>query len=388
MPALDTTVATLADLIGFASISSESNLELAGYLSNRLADAGARVEMVHNETFTKASVFASLGPEDGGGILLSGHTDVVPVEGQDWSADPFALGVAGGRLYGRGTCDMKGFIAAALGLAADLKDRALRRPLHFAFTYDEEIGCFGARALVDHLKGREALPALAIIGEPTGMQIIEGHKGCYEYTTRFTGLEGHGSAPDRGVNAVEFAVRYAARMLALHDELRAAAPAEGRFVPPWTTLNIGRLSGGVAHNVIANLAQIDWEMRPVRAADADYVKAALADFATGTLLPAMRSVDPSAGIETEVIGEVAGLVPMPANEARDLVAELTGGHDTGLVPFGTEAGLFQALGLSVVVCGPGHIAQAHKADEYLALDQLQACLDMLAGLDRKLTADG
>jgi acetylornithine deacetylase len=343
--------------------------------------------MVHNDSFTKASVFASLGPEEAGGILLSGHTDVVPVEGQDWSSDPFVLHEAEGRLFGRGSCDMKGFIAAALSLAADLKERELRRPLQFAFTYDEEIGCFGARALLDHLRGREDLPTLAIIGEPTGMQVIEGHKGCYEYSTRFTGLEGHGSAPDRGVNAVEYAVRYAARMMALHDELRAGASV-GRFDPPWTTLNIGRLAGGVAHNVIANSAQIDWELRPVRKADADFVKAALADYADRTLLPAMRAVDPAAGIETEVIGEVAGLEPMPENEARDLVAELTGGNTAGLVPFGTEAGLFQALGLSVVVCGPGHIAQAHKADEYLALDQLQACLDMLGGLERKLTADG
>jgi acetylornithine deacetylase len=160
MPALTTTVATLADLIGFPTVSSESNLELAGYLSNRLADAGARVEMVHNDSFTKASVFASLGPEEAGGILLSGHTDVVPVEGQDWSSDPFVLHEAEGRLFGRGSCDMKGFIAAALSLAADLKERELRRPLQFAFTYDEEIGCFGARALLDHLRGREDLPTL------------------------------------------------------------------------------------------------------------------------------------------------------------------------------------------------------------------------------------
>ncbi len=384
MATLADTTAILGDLVAFPTVSSESNLEMAGYLAERLTEAGARVEMIHNDTYTKANVFATLGPEEDGGIVLSGHTDVVPVEDQDWASDPFAMRVADGRLYGRGTCDMKGFIAAALATARDYAPARLRRPLHFAFTYDEETGCLGGRALVEHLKAHDLRPAHAIVGEPTGMQIIEGHKGCYEYTTSFTGLEGHGSAPDHGVNAVEYAVRYAARLMALHDDLRARAPAGSPFDPPWTTVNIGRLSGGVAHNVIANHAEVDWEMRPVRTEDADFVKDALRDYVEGTLLPAMRRVAPQAGIETTVIGEVEGLLPMPVNEARALVSDLTGGNSTGVVPFGTEAGLFQTLGLSVVVCGPGSIEQAHKADEYLEARQLSACLDMLSRLRTRL----
>jgi len=384
MATLADTTAILGDLVAFPTVSSESNLEMAGYLAERLTEAGARVEMIHNDTYTKANVFATLGPEEDGGIVLSGHTDVVPVEDQDWTSEPFAMREADGRLYGRGTCDMKGFIAAALATARDYSPDRLRRPLHFAFTYDEETGCFGGRALVEHLKTHDLRPALAIVGEPTGMQIIEGHKGCYEYTTSFTGLEGHGSAPDRGVNAVEYAVRYAARLMALHEDLRARAPSGSPFDPPWTTVNIGRLSGGVAHNVIANHAEVDWEMRPVRTEDADFVKDALRNYVEGTLLPAMRRVAPKAGIETTVIGEVEGLLPMPVNEARALVSDLTGGNSTGVVPFGTEAGLFQTLGLSVVVCGPGSIEQAHKADEYLEARQLSACIDMLSRLRTKL----
>lgn len=388
MPTLAETRSILGDLVAFPTVSSESNLELAGYIAERLTDAGARVEMIHNDTYTKANVFATLGPDEDGGIVLSGHTDVVPVEDQDWTSDPFAIREADGRLYGRGTCDMKGFIAAALASAGEYDPDRLRRPLHFAFTYDEETGCFGARALIEHLRAQGRRPALAVVGEPTGMKIIEGHKGCYEYTTSFTGLEGHGSDPDLGVNAVEYAVRYAARLMDLHDELRSNAPAQSPFDPPWTTVNIGRLAGGVAHNVIANQAELDWEMRPVRAADADHVKATLREYVDTILLPAMRRVSPEAGIETTVIGEVDGLVPMPTNEARALVAELTGSNATGVVPFGTEAGLFQAIGMSVVVCGPGSIEQAHKADEFLALDQLAACIDMLTRLRTKLEADG
>jgi len=384
MATLADTTAILGDLVAFPTVSSESNLEMAGYLAERLTEAGARVEMIHNDTYSKANVFATLGPEEDGGIVLSGHTDVVPVEDQDWTSEPFAMREADGRLYGRGTCDMKGFIAAALATARDYSPDRLRRPLHFAFTYDEETGCFGGRALVEHLKTHDLRPALAIVGEPTGMQIIEGHKGCYEYTTSFTGLEGHGSAPDRGVNAVEYAVRYAARLMALHEDLRARAPSGSPFDPPWTTVNIGRLSGGVAHNVIANHAEVDWEMRPVQTEDADFVRDALRDYVEGTLLPAMRRVAPKAGIETTVIGEVEGLLPMPVNEARALVSDLTGGNSTGVVPFGTEAGLFQTLGLSVVVCGPGSIEQAHKADEYLEARQLSACIDMLSRLRTKL----
>lgn len=372
------TKAILADLIAFPTVSTDSNLDCIQYMADYLTAIGARVEVMRDATGTKANLWATLGPEGDGGLVLSGHSDVVPVADQDWSSDPFCMEERDGRLYGRGTCDMKGFIAAALAKAPAFA--ASKRPIHFAFTHDEETGCLGGQALVQALQQRGVRPATAIIGEPTSMRIIEGHKGCYEYTTHFTGLEGHGSNPALGVNAVEYAVRYVSRLLSLREDLIARCPADSRFEPPWTTINTGALIGGVAHNVIPGKAQIQWEMRPVQTSDADFVKADLHRFCTDTLLPAMKAVSPTATITTEVIGEVQGLEPMEKNAIRDLVAALTGANGTDLVPFGTEAGLFQSLGTEVIVCGPGDIAQAHKPDEFLALDQLSACLDMLSGL--------
>ena len=380
MRGLDETKALLRDLVAFPTISDLSNRALVDFLADRLALAGARVDVLPDPSGEKANLFATLGPEGDGGIVLSGHTDVVPVAGQDWTVDPFALTERDGRLYGRGTCDMKGFIAACVAMAPVFAQRRLVRPLHFAFTHDEEVGCFGARALAAALVAKGLRPAVAIIGEPTSMRIIEGHKGCYEYSTHFTGLAGHASAPDHGVNAVEYAVRYVARLLDLGEALKARAPAESRFDPPWTTVSTGVLTGGNARNVIAADARVDWEMRPVQPGDADFVKEALRRYCDETLLPAMRAVAPEAGIVTEVVGEVDGLVPASDSEARRIVAELTGANDAGTVPFSTEAGIFQSLGMSVVVCGPGSIDEAHKPDEYVALDQLAQCLAMLERL--------
>ena len=380
MDSLTRTKEILSDLIAFPTISPDSNLEMIVYLGDLLREVGASVELSHDPTGKKANLYATLGPDVAGGILLSGHSDVVPVADQDWSFDPFEMVEQDGRLYGRGTCDMKGYIAATVALAPLFAERVTDRPVHFAFTYDEETGCIGARHLAEILAEKEHLPSVAIIGEPTDMRIIEGHKGCYEYSTHFHGLEGHGSGPDMGVNAVEYAVRYVNRLLELKENLRTMAPASSRFVPPWTTVNVGGLHGGVAHNVIASKAQVDWEMRPVQESDADYVKENLRDYCEHSLLPAMRAVYPDATIETEVIGEVCGLEPADENTARDIVAELTGANGTDLVPFGTEAGIFQNLGMDVVVCGPGSIDQAHKADEYVSVDQLGKCVDMLERL--------
>lgn len=372
--------ALLRRLIAFPTVSSESNLAMVAFLADRLEAVGARVEVLPDPTGTKANLFATLGPDRDGGILLSGHCDVVPVTDQVWTSDPFEMVERDGRLYGRGSCDMKGFIAACLAMAPMLAAQVRDRPLHFSFTHDEEVGCLGAQALAGVLRARGLRPAAAIIGEPTLMQVIDGHKGCHEYTTHFIGLEGHGSAPDQGVNAVEFAARYVQRLLDLQEDLKGRAPPGSGFLPPWTTINTGAISGGSAHNIIPGKARLDWEMRPVRPEDAEFVKRVLQDFCAGQLLPAMRRVHPDADITTEVIGEVGPLIPMPDNAARDLVLALTGGNGAGLVPFNTEAGIFQALGMSAVLCGPGSIGQAHKPDEFLAIDQLAACLDMLAGL--------
>ncbi|MEL7259467.1 MAG: acetylornithine deacetylase, partial [Pseudomonadota bacterium] len=384
MDNLSATISILGDLIAFPTISPDSNLDMIAYLAERLEHTGARVDIYHDETGKKTNLFATLGPDVHGGIVLSGHTDVVPVADQFWSSEPFEMDHRDDKLFGRGTCDMKGFIAAALAMAPVFAERVGERPVHFAFTYDEETGCFGAQALVDQLQKMGVRPSVALIGEPTSMRVIEGHKGCYEYSTHFTGLAGHGSAPDLGVNAVEYAALYVARLLHLKAALRDRAPEGSRFEPPWTTISVGALHGGVAHNVIPPRATVDWDMRPVQKSDADFVKSDLLRYCDEELLPAMRAISDDAEIMTEVIAEVEGLEPTTENEARDIFMELTGANGAGLVAFGTEAGLFQTLGLSAVVCGPGSIEQAHKADEYVAIDQLSQCVGMLERLSARI----
>jgi len=382
----DDTIEILERLIGFESISSDSNLALIDYAADYLAQYGAHIEITHDASGTKGNLFATFGPMGDGGIILSGHSDVVPTEGQDWTSDPFTLRRADGRLYGRGSCDMKGFIACAMALAPRLAKANLNRPLHIALSYDEETGCLGAPVMLAALAKRGIHPAICIVGEPTGMRLINGHKGCCEYQTRFVGLEGHGSMPDAGVNAAEYAVRYVAELMAISDQLRSRAPADSPFDPPWTTINIGRIVSGVATNVIPNKAEIDWEFRPVTDEDFSFVRQRISDYAHNVLLPQMRARHPAASVETETIAEVVGLEPEVEGAAEKLVAALTGANTASTVPFGTEAGLFRGYGISTVVCGPGEIAQAHKPDEYVSEVQLRQCLTMMDRLFARISA--
>lgn len=385
MSLLDQTKSILKELIAYPTVSSDSNLALIEWIASQLEALGAEVEIFKDPSGTKANLFATLGPIKDGGIVLSGHSDVVPVADQDWTHDPFDMIEKDGKLYGRGSCDMKGFIAATLAMAPLFAEAKLKRPVHFAFTHDEETGCIGARSLIEEIKKRSIKPAIAIIGEPTSMRVIEGHKGCFEYTTNFVGLEGHGSAPALGVNAAEYATRYVLRLMELKEQLRARTPASSQFEPPETTINIGGIHGGVAPNVIVGKAHIDWEMRPVQDSDGEFVKNDLKNYVDNELLPEMQSVHPQASIDTHCHGEVLGLEPMEENAARDLVAELTGANGAELVAFGTEAGLFQSIGMDAVVCGPGSITEAHKPDEYVAIEQLEQCLKMLCKLKERLT---
>lgn len=383
---LNQTQDMLRRLIAYPTISADSNLQMIEFLADYLDHLGADVLLNHSPDGTKANLFATLGQGHANGVLLSGHTDVVPVADQDWSHDPFDMIERDGRLYGRGTCDMKGFIAACLSKAHDYAKLPLNTPVHFAFTYDEETGCIGAQGLVKWLQDQGITPRLAIIGEPTGMKAIEGHKGCCEYTTHFHGKAGHGSMPDIGVNAVEYALRYGRKLMDIAQKLHARAPDNSRFDPPWTTLNIGRITGGYIHNVIPENCSMDWEFRPVQDTDFTYVKETIETYVNDTLRPEMQRRDPNANITTEIVGEVVGLEPTDKNEARDIVFELTGQNHADVVPFGTEAGIFAALGMSVVVCGPGSIEQAHKPDEFIELSQLDACLSFLTKLEGKLVA--
>jgi len=383
----DETVSILADLVAFPTVSADSNLELIAYLNQKLDQLGARTRLTLDPGGTKANLFATLGPpEVDGGVVLSGHTDVVPVEGQNWQSDPFAVREQDGRIYGRGTCDMKGFIACAMAFAPRFAEAELARPLHFAFTYDEEVGCLGAQVMLDELVASGRKPGIAIIGEPTSMRLIEGHKGCCEYTTTFTGLEGHASQPDLGVNAIEYAVRYAARLREIGESLKGRAPKGSRFDPPWSTIQAGRIIGGAARNIIARHCALEWELRPVNALDFAFAKSNIEDYVASELLPRMKQVSPEADIVTEIIGEVVGLEPTSQSEAEALIRALTGDREPALcVSFGTEAGLFQQQGISTAICGPGSIQQAHKPNEYVALDQLDECLEMIGGLLPRLT---
>ena len=386
MSHLNHTQDMLRRLIAYPTISADSNLQMIEFLAVYLDHLGADVLLNHSPDGKKANLFATLGQGHENGVLLSGHTDVVPVADQDWSHDPFDMIERDGRLYGRGTCDMKGFIAACLSKARDYANLPLKTPVHFAFTYDEETGCIGAQGLAKWLQEQGILPRIAIIGEPTGMKAIEGHKGCCEYTTHFHGKAGHGSMPDIGVNAVEYALRYGTKLIDIAQNLQARAPDKSRFDPPWTTLNIGRITGGNIHNVIPENCNMDWEFRPVQDTDFTYVKETIETYVNDTLRPEMQRRDPNANITTEIVGEVVGLEPTDKNEARDIVFELTGQNHADVVPFGTEAGIFAALGMSVVVCGPGSIEQAHKPDEFIELSQLDACLSFLTKLEGKLVA--
>ncbi|WPY94638.1 acetylornithine deacetylase [Limimaricola variabilis] len=374
MSVFEEAVALLAEMVAFPTVSDRSNRALAEMLASRMAGQGARIRLLPDPGNDKVNLVASFGPDRAGGVMLSGHLDVVPA-GEGWTSDPFRLRREDGRLFGRGTCDMKGFIAACVAMAPRLA--TCGAPVHVVLTHDEEVGCMGAVALAEVMAREGPRPAMAFVGEPTRMAVIEGHKGSYEYTTRIAGRDGHGSAPERGINAAMVAARLALRLDGLAAELREMRP-QGRFAPPWATINLGRITAGAARNVIAGQASVEWEMRPIVPAEASHVKRALAAFAEAEM-----AAQPGLVIETECFGEIAGLEPRAANTARDLALALVRGTP-GLVPFGTEAGIWQGLGIDTVLCGPGDIAQAHRPDEYLEESQLAACLDMLEGLAARL----
>ncbi|GHA53982.1 acetylornithine deacetylase [Amylibacter ulvae] len=380
---LGDTIDILDRLIGFQTISSESNAECIAWIQEYLENLGATCT-VSSAAVGKTNLFATLGPDVDGGIILSGHTDVVPVAGQNWSHDPFTMRESMGRLYGRGACDMKGFIAASLVCAKHYAKLDLQKPIHFAFTYDEEVGCLGARVLIDQLVKSGLKPSVCIVGEPTSMRIIEGHKGCCEYTTQFTGVEGHSSQPDLCVNALEYATRFVSKLMDVRANLPAMAPKNSPFDPPHSTSSICEFHSGVAHNVVPNTATVGWEMRVVQKSDHTYLRGEMQRFVDDVLRPEMQAKSPTSDIAETFASEVDGLEPEPDSAAVKIVQELTGGNSTDVVAFGTEAGLFQQNGISTVICGPGSIEQAHKPDEYVDLSQLDACLAMLKRLGDKL----
>lgn len=381
---LERAIGILGDLVAFPTVSSDTNLGMVDHCRKTLESHGARCEITRDASGKKANLFATIGPDTDGGVILSGHSDVVPADERDWTADPFTLTRRGDRLHGRGACDMKGFVACVLSMAGRFASADLSRPVHVALTHDEEVGCRGAPALLDALRRSGRKPSACIVGEPTEMSVVIGHKGMCEYTTHFAGLAGHGSDPDRGVNAVEYAVLHASHLLVLAGALRDRAPARSPFSPPHTTLQVGKIQGGEAHNVIPERCEVHWEMRPVSEEDRLFAREAVDELIMETLLPEMRTRHPGADVAIDVLGEVAGLVPDKKSAACRLALKLTGTDSTGTVPFGTEAGLFQRAGIPAVLCGPGSITQAHKPDEHITVGELEGCLAMLDRLADEL----
>ena len=376
----------LEKLIAFPSVSRDSNLDLIGYVKDVLSGLGIASILVHNEDGRKANLWATIGPADTPGVVLSGHTDVVPVEGQAWTSDPFYLTRRDGNLYGRGSADMKGFIGCCLAMAERAVTASLKTPIHFAFSYDEEIGCVGVRRLLDLLKDAPIRPRLCIVGEPTLMQAVTAHKGKLGFRVTAHGLEAHSSLAPIGVNAIYMAADLIAAIRTLQKDIAERGVRDGDYEVAYTTLHVGKMQGGEVMNIVPNRCTFDFEIRYLpeenEHAIVNRIKAA-----AETVAASYRDVFAQARFEFMDLQSYPAMNTPVDSEAVKFVHALTGGNSTGKITFGTEGGLFQkVLGTPAVVCGPGNIAVAHKPDEYVSEAQMAACDRMLARLVEKLSA--
>ena len=384
MDHLDAAKDLLATLVGFDTTSAKSNLALIDFVEDYLARHEVAAARVVTEDGKKASLSATIGDGDGG-IGLSGHSDCVPVEGQTWTSDPFTLTARDGKLYGRGTCDMKGFIACVLASVPLFKAKPLKEPIHILISYDEEVGCVGVRPMIARFGADLPKPRLVIVGEPTNMQVIDGHKCIDVYRTTVTGKEAHSSLPTLGVNAISAG----AKLVGEIDRMAAEAAAQENdphFEPPYTTLGAAMIDGGTAPNIVPKSCEILWQMRGLPNSKLKDAPSRLAAFAERSLLPDMRKVTPDANVETEMETSVPAFSAAPESEAVALAMTLTGANHASAVSYATEAGLFEEAGCPAVVCGPGDIAQAHAADEFVAIAQLEMCLKFLTDLAARLRA--
>ena len=360
-------------LVAFDTTSRGSNLALIDFVRDYLEGLGVASELVFDETGQKANLFATLGAADQGGIMLSGHTDVVPVDGQDWHSDPFAVAGKDDRLYGRGTADMKSFIAVALALLPEIAGRPLATPLHLALSFDEEVGCLGVRRLIARLAARPDRPRLCIVGEPTLMRPATGHKGKRSFRCHVHGLESHSALAHLGANAVEAAAELVAHLKGMARRKRERGPFDAAFAPPYTTVHTGVIRGGTALNIVPKDCSFEFEFRLLPHEDADALEAEIRALARERLLPEMRAVAPAADIRFEELSGFPGLDTPEDAEVTQLAAALSGSNGTEKVSFGTEGGLFHEAGIPTIVCGPGSIGEAHKPDEFVALEQIAAC---------------
>lgn len=370
----------LERLVAFDTTSRESNLALIDFVWHYLTDLGVNCELIHNAGRSKANLYARLGPAGSGGILLSGHSDVVPVDGQNWSVPPFALSERDGKLYGRGTADMKGFIACMLAAVPHFLAQPLAQPLHLAISYDEEVGCLGVRTLLDVLASRPEKPDLCLIGEPTELQPVLGHKGKLAVRCEVQGAACHSAYAPQGVNAIQYAAKLIHRLTAIGEVFAAPERQDTRFDPPFTTVQTGLIQGGRALNIVPAECTFDFEVRTLPQDDAQQVAEELERYAQRELLPQMRAVNSYTEIRFYPLSSYPGLYTAAQSAAAQLLAHLTGSEAFSTVAFGTEGGLFHQAGIPSVICGPGSMAQGHKPDEFITIEQLDACDAMLRRL--------
>ena len=371
---------TLAqDLVRMNTVSANSNLELIHYVRDALRALGVASRLTFNADRTKANLFATLGEGKPAGVILSGHTDTVPWDGQAWTVDPLSATVRDDRLFGRGSADMKGFIALALAHAQAFLDSNAPFAIHFAFSYDEEVGCFGVRELIADLRDAGIRPLACIIGEPTGMVPAIAHKGVYRYRCCVRGKEAHSSLTPSSVNAIEMAARVIGRIRDMAEGFERDEPRYEGFDVPYSTASVGQFHGGIADNVVPRDAEFRYEFRDLPTADVRAMQQAVLEQARA-LEPAMQRVAPDAGFRFDPICEVPSFLGSADDPVTRMALRLSGEERTTLVAFGTEAGLFKNAGIPTVVCGPGFITQAHQPDEFVSLDQLARCEAFMQGL--------
>lgn len=373
-------IAMLESLVGFDTTSSLSNLKLIDFVQNFLQERGISSRLTHDSTGKKANLWATIGPSIAGGIVLSGHTDVVPVADQDWRSDPFALSERDGKLYGRGTADMKGFIACVLAHTDFFIAQKPKVPIHYAFSYDEEVGCIGVGGLIRDVVENLPQPAAVIVGEPTSMKIIGGNKGGRSFRTEVVGVDGHSSLPQLGANAILAANRIISKLVEIQDRLIAEADPDNGFVPPYTTLDLGLINGGTATNIIPARCDFSWGFRGLPLEDMDAIENEVRSFIDEEILPELRAVSDSTSVTTHMRSDVPPLQPDENSAAEQVVRHLSRLNESGRVSYGTEAGHFQQAGMPGVIFGPGSIEQAHLPDEFISIEQMSACNDFMVKL--------
>lgn len=381
-------LAMIKRLIEMPTVSRDSNLDLIHWIRDHLKTMGVDATLVHDETGKKANLYATLGPQDKPGIVLSGHTDVVPIDGQEWSTDPFRIVEKDGRLFGRGTSDMKSFVAIALAYAPRFLSANLETPIHYAFTYDEEVGCLGAKKLIEVLKQMPIKPKACIVGEPTEMQVIAQHKGKKSWRVDVRGFECHSSLTHLGANAVEAAAELIAFIKSLARAKRDNGPFDAEFAPPYTSLHTGTVQGGTALNIVPKDCSFLWEIRYLPQDDVDALFAEVVAYAKNKLEPELKAIDPSCGFSFTQISGFPGLATDERAGVVELTKALTGANGVKKVSFGTEAGLFSEGGIPTIVCGPGSIEQAHKPDEFIELSQIALCEAFMDRLIERVKAGG